>query len=208
LENGYSVTQRSNKQDERIIMASRAIDTVITFRVLKLLTMKWTDHEAYGMGIIDEKGKRNKTVKIDSAAKKEAYTFLHRLVFNLKRLIEILPGGKSRLGSYAAALFLIKEHTGLTGAKLDKEVFKYLQETNLLGENLLEEFIPITKLETEKTFQLKSNMIISENLDAERGDTLIHSGAKPIGKVYGVSLFKMYNVDQNKMMVCSGHDIK
>ena len=63
-------------------MASRAIDTVITFRVLKLLTMKWTDHEAYGMGIIDEKGKRNKTVKIDSAAKKEAYTFLHRLVFN------------------------------------------------------------------------------------------------------------------------------
>ena len=208
MENGYSVTQRSNKQDERIIMASRAIDTVITFRVLKLLTMKWTDHEAYGMGIIDEKGKRNKTVKIDSAAKKEAYTFLHRLVFNLKRLIEILPGGKSRLGSYAAALFLIKEHTGLTGAKLDKEVFKYLQETNLLGENLLEEFIPITKLETEKTFQLKSNMIISENLDAERGDTLIHSGAKPIGKVYGVSLFKMYNVDQNKMMVCSGHDIK
>ena len=208
MENGYSVTQRSNKQDERIIMASRAIDTVITFRVLKLLTMKWTDHEAYGMGIIDEKGKRNKTVKIDSTAKKEAYTFLHRLVFNLKRLIEILPGGKSRLGSYAAALFLIKEHTGLTGAKLDKEVFKYLQETNLLGENLLEEFIPITKLETEKTFQLKSNMIISENLDAERGDTLIHSGAKPIGKVYGVSLFKMYNVDQNKMMVCSGHDIK
>lgn len=208
MENGYSVTRRSNKQDERIIMASRAIDTVITFRVLKLLTMKWTDHEAYGMGIIDEKGKRNKTVKIDSTAKKEAYTFLHRLVFNLKRLIEILPGGKSRLGSYAAALFLIKEHTGLTGSKLDKEVFKYLQETNLLGENLLEEFIPITKLETEKTFQLKSNMIISENLDAERGDTLIHSGAKPIGKVYGVSLFKMYNVDQNKMMVCSGHDIK
>ena len=38
-------------------MASRAIDTVITFRVLKLLTMKWTDHEAFDMGIIDKKGK-------------------------------------------------------------------------------------------------------------------------------------------------------
>jgi hypothetical protein len=189
-------------------MASRAIDTVITFRVLKLLTMKWTDHEAYDMGIIDEKGKRVKTVKIDSSAKKEAYTFLHRLVFNLKRLIEILPGGKSRLGSYAAALFLIKEHTGLTGSKLDKEVFKYLQEADLLSENLLEEFIPITKLETEKTFQLKSNMIIDESFDAERGDTLIHSGAKPLGKVYGISIFKMYNVDKNKMMICSGHDIK
>ena len=100
--------------------ASRAIDTVITFRVLKLLTKKWTDHEAYDLGIIDKKGKRNKEVEIDTKQKKEAYTFLHRLVFNLKRIIEMLPGGRSKLGSYAAALFLIKEHTGLTGSQLDK----------------------------------------------------------------------------------------
>jgi hypothetical protein len=189
-------------------MASRAIDTVITFRVLKLLTMKWTDHEAFNMGIIDKKGKRNKEVQIDTKKKKEAYTFLHRLVFNLKRLIELLPGGKSRLGSYATALFLIKEHTGLTGSQLDKEIFKYLQEANLLGENLLEEFTPITKLETEKTFQLRKGIIIDEEHKAERGDTLIHSGAKPVGKIYGISLFRMYNVDQNKMMICSGHDLK
>ena len=189
-------------------MASRAIDTVITFRVLKLLTMKWTDHEAFDMGIIDKKGKRNKEVQIDTKKKKEAYTFLHRLVFNLKRLIELLPGGKSRLGSYATALFLIKEHTGLTGSQLDKEIFKYKKEANLLGENLLEEFTLITKLETEKTFQLRKGIIIDEEHEAERGDTLIHSGAKPVGKIYGISLFRMYNVDQNKMMICSGHDLK
>lgn len=189
-------------------MASRAIDTVITFRVLKLLTTKWVDQEAYQLGLIDEKGKRNKSIKIDSTEKKEAFTFLHRLVFNLKRLIEILPGGKSRLGTYAAALFLIKEHTGLTGSKLDKEIFKYLQEADLLEENLLEEFTPITKLETEKTFQLRRNMIIDEDTDGERGDTLIHSGAKPAGKVYGISLFRMYNVDKNTMMICSGHDLR
>ena len=189
-------------------MASRAIDTVITFRVLKLLTKKWTDHEAYDLGIIDKKGKRNKEVEIDTKEKKEAFTFLHRLVFNLKRIIEMLPGGRSKLGSYAAALFLIKEHTGLTGSKLDKEVFRYLQEANLLDKNLLEEFEPITKLETEKTFHLRQNMIISEDFEAERGDTLIHSGAKPVRKIYGISLFRMYNVDQNKMMICSGHDLK
>ena len=51
-------------------------------------------------------------------------------------------------------------------------------------------------------------MIINEDFDAERGDTLIHSGAKPVGKVYGISLFRMYNVDQNKMMICSGHDLR
>ena len=186
-------------------MASRAIDTVITFRVLKLLTMKWTDHEAYKIGIIDKKGKRNKEVDIDTKEKKEAYTFLHRLVFNLKRLIELLPGGKSRLGSYASALFLIKEHCELTGTQLDKEIFKYLQEADLLEENLLEEFTPITKLETEKTFQLRSSMIINEDHTAERGDTLIHSGAKPVGKIYGISLFRMYNVDRKSTRLNSSH---
>jgi len=77
-----------------------------------------------------------------------------------------------------------------------------------LGENLLEEFTPITKLETEKTFQLRKGIIIDEEHEAERGDTLIHSGSKPVGKIYGISLFRMYNVDQNKMMICSGHDLK
>ena len=89
---------------------ARAIDTVIVFRVLKLLTTKFEDHEAYKLGIIDEKGKRNKSVKIDTKEKKNAYTYLHRLVFNLKKIIELLPFGKNRLASYAAALFLSLIH--------------------------------------------------------------------------------------------------
>ena len=89
-------------------MASRAIDTVITFRVLKLLTTKWEDQEAFKAGIIDDKGKRIKSVKVNTAELKQSYTFLHRLVFNLKRLIEMLPLGKNRLASYAAALFQLK----------------------------------------------------------------------------------------------------
>ena len=189
-------------------MASRAIDTVITFRVLKLLTTKWEDHEAFKTGFIDDKGKRIKSVKVDTKEKKESYTYLHRLVFNLKRLIEMLPLGKNRLASYAAALFLIKEHCDLKGNQLDKEIFKYLKEGDYLPDDLLEEFLPIDKLEAEKTFHLRRNMIIDEQLDAERGDTLINSGAKPVGKVYGVKLFRMYNIDKNKMMICSGHDLR
>jgi hypothetical protein len=187
---------------------ARAIDTVIVFRVLKLLTTKFEDHEAYKLGIIDEKGKRNKSVKIDTKEKKNAYTYLHRLVFNLKKIIELLPMGKNRLASYAAALFLIKEHCNIKGTQLDKEVFKYLKEGDYIPENLLEEFSPIKKLETEKTFHLKRSMIIDEEVEGERGDTLIHSGAKPVGKVYGVPLFRMYNIDKNQMMICSGHDLR
>ena len=189
-------------------MAQRAIDTVIVFRVLKLLTTKWTDQEAFKVGLIDEKGKRIKKEKVNTADRKNAYTFLHRLVFNLKRLIEFLPGGKTRLGSYAAALFLIKEHCGITGNKLDKEVFKYLQESGLLEEGMMKDFVPINKIKNERPYTLVRSMIMDEDVDAERGDTIIHSGAKPAGKIYGVSVFKMYNIDKEAMMYCTGHDLR
>ena len=189
-------------------MATRAIDTVIVFRVLKLLTTKWTDHEAYKEGLIDNKGKRVKSEKVNTAVRKNAYTFLHRLVFNLKRLIELFPGGKSRLASYAAALFLIKEECGLEGTKLDKEVFKYLQEAGLLEEGLMKNFIPINKLRNERTYTLIRPMIINEEIQAERGDTIIHSGTKPVGKIYGVHVFRMYNIDKELMMYCTGHDLR
>ena len=189
-------------------MAQRAIDTVIVFRVLKLLTTKWIDHEAFKFGLIDEKGKRIKSEKVNTPERKNAYTFLHRLVFNLKRLIEFLPGGKSRLGSYAAALFLIKEHCGITGTKLDKEVFKYLQESGLLEEGLMENFVPMNKVQNERTYTLIRPIIIDEDMDAERGDTIIHAGAKSVSTIYGVKLFKMYNIDKEVMMYCTGHDLR
>ena len=185
---------------------SRAGDLVYTFRFLKLLVTPFEKTNAFKLGLIDDKGKKLR--KAETTEEKSAYNPFHRIVFNIKKLIAKAPGGSTRIASYASALFLIKEHCELTGTQLDKEIFKYLQEADLLEENLLEEFTPITKLETEKTFQLRSSMIINEDHTAERGDTLIHSGAKPVGKIYGISLFRMYNVDQNKMMICSGHDLK
>ena len=185
----------------------RGVDTVIVFRVLKLLTTPWKEQAAFKEGLIDEKGKRTKK-KPNSSKEKDAYTFLHRLVFNLKRIMEMIPFGKTRIASYAAALFLIKEHAEITGTKLDKELFKYLKETGKLEDDLLEEFVPITKLQNERTYTLIRPMMINEDLDAERGDTIIHSGAKPAGKIYGVSVFKMYNVDKEMMMYCTGHDLR
>ena len=60
-------------------MASRVIDTLITYRVIKLMVTPWEKQEAFARGIIDDKGKvlrRNKTLR-DSKDKK-AYTYLHR----------------------------------------------------------------------------------------------------------------------------------
>ena len=65
------------------------------------------DKKAFEEGIIDADGKRIKTYKKGTEAYKEYYTPFHRLVFNVKRLMSKVPGGGSRLASYAAALYLI-----------------------------------------------------------------------------------------------------
>ena len=70
-------------------MASRAIDMLITYRVVKLLVTPWVKQEAFKQGIIDKKGnvlRANKTLK--TTKDKKAYTYLHRFVFNMKRLFD------------------------------------------------------------------------------------------------------------------------
>ena len=110
---------------------SRAADLGYAFRFLKLLTTKWEKLEAYKLGIIDKRGRNLKKAKeLKTPEEKSAYTIFHRLVFNVKRLIQLVPGGKSTIGSYAAALFLIKEHTGMSEKKIE-EVLKEALEGNL-----------------------------------------------------------------------------
>ena len=104
----------------------KAADTFFALRFLRLLTMPWTKTGAYKEGIIDKDGKVIK--KPDTPKEKEVYNLFHKLVFNIKRLLNKLPFGKSTIASYAAGLFLIKEHTGMSDillAELLEESFGY-----------------------------------------------------------------------------------
>ena len=114
-------------------MASRTIDLLITYRVLKLLVMPWEKHEAFKRGIIDKKGKvlrRAKTLRDDKD--KKAYTYLHRFVFNMKRLFAKVGLG-SRFGSFAGGLAMVlREDKRLMAHKdaIEAGVISYLKETN------------------------------------------------------------------------------
>ena len=89
----------------------RFTDSIITFRILRLLTTPFAETEAYRLGIIDDKGRELKKMsRLNTVAERDAYTVLHRLVFRLKRIIEKVPIENKKLLSYAAALALIKEH--------------------------------------------------------------------------------------------------
>jgi hypothetical protein len=82
----------------------------IVYMIIKKLTTPFKDTEAFKLGIIDAKGnvlRKRHTLK--TRQEKDAYTSLDTLVFNLKKMIERLPGGQSRLASFAAALYLIRE---------------------------------------------------------------------------------------------------
>jgi len=88
--------------------ASRGADLYFVFRFLRLLTMDYKKTDAFKFGIIDNKGKAlRKSADLESIKEKASYTMLHRMVFNIRRLMEKVPGG--RFVNYAAALFLLKE---------------------------------------------------------------------------------------------------
>ena len=91
-----------------------AADTVYAFRFIRMMVMDWKSWDAYKEGIIDENGKRDRNVKIDTDDKRSAYTPFVRLVANIKRLVSKLPGGGSKLGSFASALYLVKEKANLS----------------------------------------------------------------------------------------------
>ena len=91
-------------------MAARLQIYSSSYQFIKRLTTPFEKTDAFKLGIIDKSGKKIKSP--ETTAEKNAYGYYDRMVFNLKKLLEKVPGGKTKFASYAAALFLIKEsHT-------------------------------------------------------------------------------------------------
>ena len=123
-------------------MANRAVDLVITYRVVKLLVTPFNKQEAFKYGIIDKDGKvlrKYRTLK--TTAEKKSYTILHRFVFNLKRILQ-KAGLGGRLGTFAVALAtLLREDKNYVEHKslIESAVISYLKETNQYDDLLNEE---------------------------------------------------------------------
>lgn len=90
---------------------SRFVDSLIAYRILRMLVIPFKDTDAYALGIIDERGKELKKMQdLNSVAEKDAYTILHRMIYRIKKIIEKVPIENKKLASFAAALALIKEN--------------------------------------------------------------------------------------------------
>ena len=96
-------------------MIGAAVDLWMVYSFIRRLITPFTEWEAYKLGIIDERGnvlKKRKELRLQPEVK--AFGVFDVLVLNLKKLLEKLPAGQTRLASYAAALWLIREHKAFT----------------------------------------------------------------------------------------------
>jgi len=90
------------------------------YQFLKKLVTPFEKTDAFKLGIIDEKGKILKRRRdLETSEEKDAYNLSDTLIWNIKKLMGKIPGGKSRIASYAAALYLIKEQQD--GYKITEE---------------------------------------------------------------------------------------
>jgi hypothetical protein len=193
----------------------RAIDTLIVFRFLKLLVTPFKDTRAYELGIIDENGKNlRKANKLNTEEERESYTILHRLVFNIKKLIEKVPGGKSKLGSYAAALFLIKEHLKdkiEDEQLLEKEFYKYLKDNDLVEPYSLDEEIQFTDKLTKGKYKLVQDIYTDKSTEpaAKSGDYVIaFSDTPPHDTVMGMDIFPVIHEKSKEEIFVTIEDIE
>ena len=111
------------------------VDLFLVYQFIRRLATPFNKWKAYDLGIIDEKGKvLIKRKDFTKKAQSEAWGIFDIMIANLKKLLAKVPGGSSRLASYAAALFLIKE-------------FKAFTDESMLTEDLTEEDIENSLLE-------------------------------------------------------------
>jgi len=186
-----------------------------TLRFLRLLTTSWKDTGAFKAGIIDDEG--NVLRKAQTSADKKVYNMFHKLVFNFKRLLGKIPFGRSKLGSYAAALLLLKDHTEMS-EELFGELLYELFECNPLD------------CETDEVIKESRSFILNESLELEpgtyefceetllfqNGNTLEGLGRKlqctkencsPRGYIFGLPVFKLKDTETGSPVIVSNTQI-
>lgn len=105
------------------------VDLFLVYQFVRRLATPFNKWKAYDLGIIDEKGTvLIKRKDFTRAEQRNAWGTFDIMIANIKKLLAKVPGGSSRLASYAAALYLIRE-------------WNHFSNNSLLTEDITEEHI-------------------------------------------------------------------
>ena len=204
----------------------RAIDLFVTYRFIKLLVTPFKDTDAFKLGIIDEDGNRvmppprggvrqTKPASLNTTAEKNAYTILHKLVFNIKKIFSKVPGLRTKLGTYAAALFLLKDTFKESVDDPDvfeKEFMKYLKEQGYeIDDTISEEVIGFGEVLPKGEYTLVNDILNKEEeeLTAKKGDKVVaFKDEPPVDTVLGIEIFPVIHLKTKEEIYVSLEDIK
>jgi len=102
---------------------NRLVNAYVIHQFIKLLVQPFEKTKAYKLGIIDKDGKYLKKQKdLKTGEEKLASNIFTRLAWNIKKLLQKLPFGKTKLASIGTALYLIREEVEKVG--VDGELFE------------------------------------------------------------------------------------
>ena len=204
----------------------RAIDLFVTYRFIKLLVTPFEKQEAFKLGIIDKNGNRimpppvagvrqTKPEPLRTTEEKNAYTILHKLVFNIKKIFAKVPGLRTKLGTYAAALFLLKDtfkESVDDPDMFEKEFMKYLKEQGYeIDDSVSEEVIGFGEVLPKGEYVLVNDILNKEEeeLSAKIGDKVVaYEDEAPVDTVLGVEIFPVVHVKSQEKIYVSLEDIK
>jgi hypothetical protein len=183
-------------------VVSRTADLFYAFRFLKLLVSSWDKTDAYELGIIDDSGKILKKAKDrKTPQEKSAYTVFHRLVFNVKRLLNKLPFGQTKLASYASALFLIKENTGLTDDEIRNVLNDVFDNAQWFDKNKLAPgtYTLVQDIASPNT----GEVIASINTKVKAIDF-----TEAYGEIFGLNVYQVEHVLTKQKILVTSADLK
>ena len=203
--------------EEEYLIEGTAIDLFVAYRFLRILTTQWEDQPAYKLGIIDKDGKLLKrSTSLRTIDEKQAFTLLHRLVFNLKRILSKIPGVRTKIGTYATALFLLKQHFGgqVEDEDMIEKAFKtwaikngYATEEEL-GEEVGGEQ---SKILPKGSYKLTQDIFVGNQGDirGKAGDVVIAFADTPTtDNVLGKNIYKVVHQKSKTEIFVSLDDIK
>ena len=204
------------EQVRQNLTEGQAIDLFVAYRFLRILTTPWEDQEAYILGSIDKDGKllrKRNTLKTD--AEKKSFTLLHRLIFNLKRILHKIPLVRSKIGTYATALYLLKQH--FAGQVEDEDTIEkafsgWLVDNGYLTKEELEEsVIGIGATLPKGRYKLTQDIFAGNEGDikGKKGDTVVaFADTPPTGSVIGQDIFVVIHQKSKEEIYVSLEDLK
>jgi len=151
---------------------NRLINAFVIYQFIRLLIKPFDKTDAFKLGIIDKDGNYlKKQGDLKTAEEKKSSNIFTRLVWNIKKILMKIPIVRSKLGSFATALYLVREqaeYIGADGDVIEEVLTEYFRSTNPA---IVEEIL---------SMDFNDDKYIIEDLELE-----------PVGSFMGVPMYRL-----------------